>query len=223
MSSRRKRSLESTGNELIPKPAPSNFLSNLCKFHISQSDLREFSHNFVNKLLIPELLKCTKLPAPKQKQATKVKNERAQPVATRKSNQIKLAKKPWEQTKVMQKPMDQTIVPGYRISQCIDISTRLSASSRRPSKVEQAAKANISLNKNRREPSVARPKTAPSKSSPSVKSAAANEKTKFTKQISNEMISDAVNDSSLVRAIDVRNGDLMISEIIIKFCRNDNE
>lgn len=196
-----RRPLKSTANELVPKQAPSNFLSNLCQFHITQSDLRDFSHNFVNKLLIPELLKCTKLPA---------------------SN--KLVKKPLDRTKLIKKPSDRTIVPGYRVSQCIDISSMLPANSRRLSKVEQVARA-VPLNNKKPETRAARPKTAPSKSSRAVRTSRANEKTKLTKQKSDEVLPvakiGAIDESTLARAIDVRNGDLVISEIIIKFCRND--
>lgn len=201
MAPKMKRPLKSTGNELVPKPAPSNFLSNLCQFHITQSDLREFSHNFVNKLLIPELLKCTKLPAASKR-----------------------VKKPLDRTKFMKKPSDQTIVPGYRVAQCIDVSSMLPANSRRLSKVDQVGKA-VPLNKKKPEPRAARPKTAPSKSSPGVRTSRANEKAKLTKQNSDEVLPvtkiGAIDETSLARAIDVRNGDLMISEIIIKFCRND--
>lgn len=209
MPPKRKRPLESTGNQLIPTPAPSNFLANLCNFHIPQSDLREFSHKFVNKLLIPELLKCTKTPG-KQKQSSKVTNGRIRAGRT---------------NKLVKKPSDQTVVPGYRIAQCIDVSSRLPADSRRSPKAEHVAKANIPSNKKRPEPSAARPKTAPSKSSPPVRTSARNEKTKLTKQKCDEVLSvakiDGISDSSLARAIEGRNGDLMISEIIIKFCRNE--
>lgn len=188
-----KRSLECKVDESNKMPVPTSFASNLCKFHITQSDVQEFSHNFVHKLLIPELLKCTNTTSPVQKARR----------APRVTNSV-----------VAKKQSGQTAVPGYRVAQCIDNSSRLSAGSR--------------ISPKNAELSTAKSKMAPSKSNLSGKAVAASEKLELAK-LSNvavgsvstmDGITESNTESALVQASD---GNLMISEIIIKFCRSVND
>lgn len=191
-----------------PAPAPTDFLSNLCRFHIPQSAVREFSHNFISQLLLPELLKCTntKLPVQKSKRTSKGTIERPKSFAA---------------NKVEKKQLNQKGVPGYRVSQCIDVTSRLSGNSRESRispKSQQVANAGAALNKKNPVRNCIKSKapTLP------MEMIAANEKMKLTKQKNDETldeISGSNTEPTLVRAIDARQGDLMISEIIIKFCR----
>lgn len=191
--------LDSKGSKTL---TTANFLANFSKFRISASDLENFSHEFVQKLLIPELLKCTNT---KQQKRTQRDSER---MAAKQSN--------------------PPIVPGNRHAQCIDVSSRLPANPRISERREHASIA-ATINKKKPENST-RSKMAASKSILPTKTIAANEKLKLTKQKNDKLVpAKAVNTipdfnkkSAVAEAVETNDGDLMISEIIIKFCRNAN-
>lgn len=222
MPSKVKRPLKAKCDDLNATRAPTDFLSNLCKLRITQSDLLDFSHNFVNKLLIPELLKCTNtkpaIGTPKQI-TTDAKSIAAG--ATRNGTPAnKVTKTQSKQAKT---------VPGYKIAQCIDVSSKLSPANRRnvrESRTEQKQNVEAAVfNKNKTNRNGTRTKLAPPKANLPAKVAAVSEQKRLGKQNCNEtqvtpvapMEKDA--ELSLIQAAGIRNGDLVISEIIIKFCK----
>lgn len=202
MTSKTKQPLGSKGGKI---PTKTNFLANLSKSRISESDLENFSHEFVYKLLIPELLKCTN---------TKQKNQ--------KQNRVRK-----DSERMAAKQSNPPLVPGNRHAQCIDESPRLSPNSRVSERREQFIAA--TMNKKKSENST-RSKMTPSKSILPAKTIAANEKLKLAKLKNDKLMpAKAMNatpdfntESAVVQAVETNNGDLMISEIIIKFCRNAN-
>lgn len=232
--------LEPNCEELIKAPAkapsPTDFLTNLSKLYITESDVREFSNVLVHKMLIPELMKCnanTKLPTQRSspKTAPKVENERSKPVAVSKVSKTERSK-PVAASKMAKKQtvVNQKAVPGYRVAQCIDITPRWSGHSKFPPKTEQTAKV-IALNKQNLVRNAAKTTKTPSKPTPFVRTnntvAVESGERTLTEQKNEEAmpmvkldeIIDSNAISSLVKAIDGHKGNLKISEIIIEFCK----
>lgn len=158
-----------------------NFFANLGKLCITESDVRDFSLNFVRKILQPELVKLAApiaatpktvqvprimAPASKTKQVTNgVHGANGSSKSTVANMQSNLAN-----------------VPGYMVAQCIDLSKLLSGTSTsRVSKVvSSAAKPTTEQN--------VKPKTDSTKMFPQSKSMSRLDKQKLTQQNDNKSI-----------------------------------
>lgn len=161
----------------VAPQSTSNFVSNLCNFNVSAADMRELSHNIVNRLLIPELKKCTNKGKETQKRNTK--------------------------QSIKPKP-----VIGKRLAE------GNSSSPKNPKMT--ATNGNVVQRK-----SIERNAAKPGSSQSIRSGAATNEKNEIgTTATMQGAICNFDGQSSVVKSANASQGDVMIEEIVIIFCRN---